>query len=209
MVLRIRQVPGVLGTLLCSLAFASDSRPAAAKWEGPVLISPSGGTSRTTIYYGSWQCSAKFMNACQERCSSQGRKRMGCIWLADIKTDWTGRVAFVIPAKAGGRLAITHCCCDYPVATDRAERRSKWDRARAAFREAWGRDFGEWPKSAAGKPWEGHHIHDLAHGGDPTGSANVLPVPGEVHGTLNAAYPACYSGQGQWAAVGPERPYAD
>jgi hypothetical protein len=76
---------------------------------------PMGSQARTTIYYGPWQCNQRWMDYCQSKCTSEGYTLMGCIWLADIKTDLQSRY-LGSPAAAGGRYAITHCCCDYPLA---------------------------------------------------------------------------------------------
>ncbi|NBD08044.1 hypothetical protein GTY96_03590 [Corallococcus sp. c25j21] len=182
-------------------------KSAAGKWVGPVVTTPDGGQLRTTIYYGPWQCSAAFMSRCESKCAGQGRALMGCMWLADVKGDWQGRYLFM-PAAAGGRMAITHCCCDYPTISNTSQQRRIWNRAREGFREAWAEDFGAWPQSG-GALWEGHHIFDLWHGGLPTAPNNVLPVPPDVHQVLNQQYPACYSGGGQWSTPGPARPYVD
>ncbi|RKH47816.1 hypothetical protein D7X12_02005 [Corallococcus sicarius] len=182
--------------------------PASAKWVGPPMPGPGGGRMRTVIYYGPWQCSTPFMSRCEAKCAAQGHALMGCIWLADIKGDWEGRF-LVFPAAAGGRLAITHCCCDIPKVSDGERRRTTWGRAREAFREAWGEEYGAWPAASNGKPWPGHHIFDLVHGGDPTAPNNVLPTPQDVHNVFSSEYPACYAPGGRWRAVGPDRPYAD
>ncbi|RKH68763.1 hypothetical protein [Corallococcus llansteffanensis] len=182
-------------------------RPASAKWVGPTIPSPDGGQVRTTIYYGPWQCSVAFMSRCETKCAAQGHALRGCIWLADFKGDWQGRF-MLMPAAAGGRLAITHCCCDYPKVTDLQLRRDKWDNTRERFRNAWGSEFGTWPASK-GKSWPGHHIFDLAHGGPPVAPDNVLPVPGDVHKVFNDEYPACYAPGGKWLTPGPEHPYVD
>ncbi|MCY1003707.1 hypothetical protein OWM54_41845 [Myxococcus sp. MISCRS1] len=163
---------------------------------------------RTTIYYGPWLCSAAWMARCESRCAAQGHRLMGCIWLADIKGDWSGRFLGFAPAEAGGRLAITQCCCDYPT-TDAASLRRVWARAREGFRDQWGREFGPWPTQGNGDSWAGHHIRDLLHGGDPVAPSNILPVPTDVHGTYNTAYPQCYAGDAHWRSIGPDRPYAD
>ncbi|WNZ61465.1 hypothetical protein QEG98_37270 [Myxococcus sp. MxC21-1] len=113
-----------------------------------------------------------------------------------------------LPAVAGGRLAITHCCCDYPTVADGERRRTTWNNAREGFREGWAREFGAWPQND-GDYWPGHHIFDLWHGGHPTARDNVLPVPPAVHKVINKAYPACYSRGGQWSIAGPDRPYVD
>jgi hypothetical protein len=62
--------------------------PASAKWTGKPMPGPGGGEIQTTIYYGPWRCSQRWMDLCQSKCASQGHKLMGCIWVADIKTDW-------------------------------------------------------------------------------------------------------------------------
>ena len=179
---------------------------ASTKWVGPLMPSPLGGQVRTVIYYGPWLCSAAFMTRCERKCAAQGHPLMGCIWLADFKGDWEGRF-MGFAAAAGGRAAITHCCCDYPKVTDLDRRRKTWDRARKSFREEWGQEFGAWPRS--GDAWPGHHIFDLAHGGEPTAPANVLPVPRDVHEVFNTEYPACYAPGSRWRSVGPDHPYVD
>ncbi|MCP3102639.1 hypothetical protein LZ198_27565 [Myxococcus sp. K15C18031901] len=131
---------------------------------------------------------------------------MGCIWLADIKGDWVGRWA-ALPAEAGTRYALTHCCCDYAT-TDPAPGRRQWDNARDAFRRDWVEEFGAWPQTGA-RNWPGHHIRDLAHGGHPTDPHNIFPVPDAVHTVINNAYPQCYTRGSRWSAVGLDRPYSD
>jgi hypothetical protein len=133
---------------------------------------------------------------------------MGCIWLADIKVDWQSRY-LGYPMSVGGRLAITHCCCDYPVVKDIKAKRTAWEKETPKFRKKWGEEFGTWPAEADGRNWHGHHIHDLARGGAPTAEGNVLPTPPEIHYQFTDAYPACYSGSGGWNLVGPDRPYVD
>ena len=198
----------LMGAVGCGSATVSSSgKPAAAKWVGPPMPAPGGGTVRTVIYYGPWQCNAEYMNRCQRRCASEGYSLLGCIWLADIKGDWQGRFVF-LPAAAGGYLALTHCCCDYPKVSDLERRRETWENARTGFRNQWGREFGAWPQTA-GRNWPGHHIFDLLHGGEPTAPGNVLPVEPEVHKAINNAYPACYTRGAQWITVGPDRPYID
>lgn len=184
------------------------AKPAMAKWVGPALPGPGGGTVQTVIYYGPWQCNAQWMTRCGRQCASQGNTLLGCIWLADFKGDWTGRF-LGLPAKGGGRLAITHCCCDYPAVADVSSRRRTWENAREGFRADWGADYGAWPRTADGRNWPGHHVHDLLHGGHPTAPSNVLPVPQDVHDVINLAYPACYIRGGPWSQVGPDRPYID
>ncbi len=206
---------GAMSALLLILAagfgtasVASGGLPDSKKWVGPEMPGPLGGQSRTTIYYGPWRCSQAFMNYCQRRCAAEGHKLMGCIWLADIKTDWQSRF-LGSPMSGGGRLAITHCCCDYPLAKDVKGRRAQWERETQKFRDDWAKEFGEWPTGADGRNWHGHHIRDLGHGGEPTARRNVLPVSPETHYEFTDAYPACYSGKGGWELVGPDRPYVD
>ncbi|RKH55907.1 hypothetical protein D7W81_35220 [Corallococcus aberystwythensis] len=182
-------------------------RPASAKWVGSVVNTPDGGQLQTTIYYGPWQCTDAFLSECGRKCAAQGRMLKGCMWLADIKGDWRGRF-LLLPAQAGGRLAITHCCCDYSTISNVSQQRRIWNRARDRFRETWAEEFGAWPQSG-GTLWEGHHIFDLWHGGPPVAPSNVLPVPPDVHQVLNQQYPACYAGGGQWSMPGPARPYVD
>ncbi len=119
-----------------SATVGGTGKPASAKWVGPTVPSPAGGTIQTTIYYGPWQCSAAWMARCERQCASQRHALLGCIWLADIKGEWHGRFAF-LPAEAGGRLALTHCCCDYPTVSDVQARRDVWKNAREGFRNAW------------------------------------------------------------------------
>ncbi len=189
-------------------AGATTGTPARDKWVGPVVQGPLGGQLQTVIYYGPWKCSQAWMSRCQTKCGAEGFTLKGCIWLADIKTDWQTRLA-LFPVYAGGRFAITHCCCDYPKALDTKSRRAKWEAVMRAFRKKWGEEFGEWPTTAAGNNWHGHHIRDLGHGGDPTAEFNVLPASPGTHDAFTDAYPACYAGEGGWNTVGPERPYVD
>ncbi|NRD57605.1 hypothetical protein HRD49_20890 [Corallococcus exiguus] len=190
-----------------SATVSAGGRPAMAKWVSPIVRTPDGGQLRTTIYYGPWQCNAEFMSRCESKCSAQGHVLMGCMWLADIKGDWQGRYLFM-PAEAGGRLAITHCCCDYPTVSNGRQLREKWKNARESFRRDWASEFGEWP-TTNGANWQGHHIFDLAHGGPPVAPGNVLPVPQDVHQVFNDEYPACYAPGGKWLTPGPARPYVD
>jgi hypothetical protein len=203
--------------LACSMALllpvtgsgtAPTPQPPARKWVGPEVSNPLGGTSQTTIYYGPWQCRPEWINDCQTKCSSQGYKLMGCIWLADIKTDLKTRF-LGSPVSAGGRLAIKHCCCDSPPATDQEQRRNAWKSATDAFRRKWAKEFGQWPTNPDGENWPGHHIFDIKHGGDPTADHNVLPVPSDTHSVINTAYLACYAGRGDWNKAGPYWPYSD
>lgn len=191
---------------LALLACSDAAPPAAAVWRGPWMATPTG-TRRTTIYYGPWQCTAAWLEECSGKCAGEGLQSLGCIWVADIKLDWEGEVG-PVPIAGGGRLAVTHCCCDYP--TSGSEKlRKEWDRAREKFRTEWGKEFGDWPTTASGDPWPGHHVRDLQHGGSAAARDNVLPVPGDVHKTLNDEYRACYAPGSRWARPGPPRPYAD
>lgn len=193
--------------LACGRATAA---PAPAKWVGPWIATPNGGQRQTAIYYGPWQCTARWLQDCSAKCAREGHQSMGCIWIADIKYDWQGAVG-PLPAAAGGRLAITHCCCDWPTAppTSTQKARAEWSRGREKFREQWSNEVaGEWP-NGPDRFWDGHHIRDLLHGGDPLDPDNVLPVPPEVHGILGKEYLACYAGGGRWAQPGHERPYAE
>lgn len=189
-------------------SMAANELPAGKKWVGPEVPGPLGGQSQTTIYYGPWRCNQAFRDDCQRKCTAEGHKLMGCIWLADIKTDWKARF-LAYPMSAGGRLAITHCCCDYPLAKDLKNRRTQWERETQKFRKEWGEEFGEWPTDADGRNWHGHHVRDLGHGGEPTARRNVLPVAPDTHYQFTDAYPACYAGTGGWELVGPDRPYVD
>jgi hypothetical protein len=182
--------------------------PPSRKWVGPEVPSPDGGKVRATIYYGPWQCRQAWVDDCQSKCNSRGRTSMGCIWIADIKTDYQTRF-LGSPLSAGGRLAITHCCCDDPPANDQTERRNKWENGIDAFRRKWAKDFGQWPTEPDGSNWPGHHIRDIKHGGEPLAERNVLPVPPDTHNTVNTAYSACYAGKGSWSKAGPYWPYAD
>lgn len=83
---------------------------------------------RTTIYYGPWQCPQKWMDHCQTKCASEGRKLMGCMWLADI----------------------------YPLVKDTALRRQQWKGARDSIPEGVGRGVRrmakKWRRSLARAP---------------------------------------------------------
>ena len=186
---------------------SSGASPAPGKWVGPPIPGPGGGETRTTIYYGPWQCSPRWMNECQRKCALQGYKLMGCMWLADIKTDWKGRY-LGFPVYAGGRYAITHCCCNYPEVANATPLREKWRGVRESFRRKWGEEFGEWPHQG-GRNYPGHHIRDLQRGGDPVAEYNVITVPGDIHDVFNIEYPICYKGGSNWSSVGPDRPYVD
>jgi hypothetical protein len=181
--------------------------PARHKWEvGTVRGANSELT--TTIYYGPWPCRRDVFLNCQARCATRYTFR-GCIWLADVKFDGAGTIPFLgIQVKSGTRVAVTHCCCDYPKLKSTEAERKKWEGIRQSFRRDWAKRFGSW-SSQDGESWPGHHIHDLAHGGQPTDPNNILPTPPGVHSFFNSAYPACYQGNAPWHSPGTDRPYTD
>lgn len=149
--------------------------------------------------------------SCQKECVGKGHRLMSCIWLADIKMEWEGALVVPpVPVESGGRLAITHCCCNYPalMPKETEELRRQWKNAREPFREEWGKKFGAWP-TEGGKFWPGHHIHDLGHGGHPTDPNNILPTSPEVHDVFSKAYPGCYEGVAPWRRAGSYWPYTD
>lgn len=149
--------------------------------------------------------------SCQKECVGRGHRLMGCIWLADIKMEWEGALVVPpVPVESGGRLAITHCCCNYPalMPKETEELRRQWKNAREPFREEWGKKFGAWP-TEGGKFWPGHQIHDLGHGGHPTDPNNILPTSPEVHDVFSKAYPGCYEGVAPWRRAGSYWPYTD
>ncbi len=152
------------------------------------------------------------MNECQRECASEGHTLKGCIWLADLKFDWEGSLVLLpVPVKAGSRLGISHCCCDYPTLTaeQTKAKRDQWKSVMESFRQNWSKRFGDWPTSSNGVNWPGHHIRDLWHGGDPTDPNNIIPAEPGVHDVYGKVYPACYAGQAPWNAVGPNLPYTD
>ena len=182
--------------------------PASHKWVSPGLTTPDGRRIQRTFYYGPWQCSQKLMDACQRKCADQKHLLMGCIWLTDIKVDTQGS-AGPIDYAAGGRFAITHCCCDYPIVMDGEARRDAWEKGTKAFRRKWSSEFGAWPLDSRGNHWPGHHLRDLLHGGDPLADGNVIPIPNEVHFVVNKAYRQCYKGSSFWSTSGLDLPYSD
>lgn len=170
-----------------------------------------GGQMKTTLFYGPWQCRQEFMRMCQRECAQQGHPLMGCMWLADLKLDWAGRLIVPpLPVKAGGRYGIFHCCCTYPTRTkaENLAARTDWRSGMKSFREEWSKKFGEWPVED-GKAWPGHHIHDLWHGGAALDGNNIIPAEPAVHDVFNREYPKCYAGQAPWNTVGPNMPYPD
>src|SRR5436305_1254320 len=82
--------------------------PPQAKWEGPWIPLPTGGRARTTFYYGPWRCTQEWLNDCNARCIARGHVSQGCIWLADLKTEYEGSV-IIADVVAGGRFSFTHC----------------------------------------------------------------------------------------------------
>lgn len=60
-----------------------------------------------------------------------------------------------------------------------------------------------------GKPYPGHHVHDLGHGGNPTDWDNIFPYPRDLHETLPKIYTQCYAGTGPWRGIGPDYPYGE
>lgn len=180
------------------------AQAARAKLEGP-RISVIAGSFKPTFFYGPWQCSQRWMTYCQRQCAAEGYALKGCMWIADLKLDWEGTLY-----NAGGRFAITHCCCDYPVLSKEATKaaRTRWEKFRDSFRKDWGKRFGDWP-AGEDASWPGHHLRDLKHGGDPVDPNNILPTPTTIHDLLNKEYPKCYDGLPPWNTVGPDLPYSD
>lgn len=179
-----------------------------AKWVGPSFTPPGGGTGQTTIYYGPWQCRQLWFEDCRTKCAAQGRRSMGCIWLADIKATLHTRF-LMMPLSGSNKLAIVHCCCDWEKTQPTDPLRQPWKNGRQAFREKWAKEYGAWPKRQNGDPWEGHHIRDFLHGGDALADNNIFPVDPGAHTAINKAYPECYAGAGPWAQPGPDYPYAE
>lgn len=191
----------------CGTAGSTLTPPQARKWEGPWMETPTG-LLRKTLYYGPWRCRQVWLDECQSKCAARKLASMGCIWVADIKTELHA-VDGIIPVEAGGRLAVTHCCCDYPLATDLEKRRSQWDNSRERYRRRWIDEYGAWPTTGTGDNWPGHHVFDLRHGGEPAVFGEVIPVPPDTHSLINSAYPQCYSGKGGWNIAGPDWPYSE
>jgi len=183
------------------------ARPASGKWEGPWKQYSAASSLKATFYYGPWQCNRRWMESCQRECAGQGRMLQGCIWLADIKYDWQSPV---MPARAGSRYALWHCCCDFPTLTkeDNKVSRELWNSEREALRRKWSEIYGDWPMQGS-KAWPGHHIRDLWHGGDPTDLGNIVPVRPDIHDIFGQQYPQCYQGGSPWNTVGPDLPYRD
>ncbi|RKH14505.1 hypothetical protein D7V97_02875 [Corallococcus sp. CA053C] len=176
------------------------------KWVSPIVSVPGGGQFRTTIYYGPWQCSAQLMSYCQNKCAGEGHVLQGCMWLADVKLDFVGTVL-----QTGSRFGMTHCCCNYSTLStaQTAAQRQRWENIRDGFREQWARRFGQWPTDAQGNNWPAHHLRDLHHGGNPTDWENLLPMPQDIHGKLNALYNQCYANNPPWSTVGIDYPYGE
>jgi hypothetical protein len=178
--------------------------PFHSEWEQGVEASDSTSALASSSWLGR-SLPLRWMAYCEKECAAEGFTLKGCMWLADLKLDWEGRLY-----DAGGRYAITHCCCDYPVLSKEETQaaRDQWDQIRESFREDWSKKFGDWPLER-GKSWPGHHIRDLKHGGDPVDPNNILPTPPTIHDVLNKEYPRCYDGLPPWNTVGPDLPYSD
>ncbi|MCY1046628.1 hypothetical protein OV208_35315 [Corallococcus sp. bb12-1] len=176
------------------------------KWVGPEVRVPGGGNFRTVIHYGPWQCSPHIMNYCRDKCAGEGYVLQGCIWLADVKMDFTGDIV-----RAGSRFGMTNCCCNYPTLSKAQNdvARGKWKNIRDGFRERWAEKFGEWPREADGSPYQGHHLRDLKHGGNPTDWDNIIPYPKELHETLGGLYNQCYANEPPWTGTGGSYPYGE
>ncbi|WP_245814160.1 hypothetical protein [Cystobacter ferrugineus] len=127
---------GTSGSLGTKPTPSLGARPATKK-ELPWLTVP-GGRMKTTLFYGPWQCRQAFMNGCQVECGSAGYPLMGCIWLADLKFDWEGRLLLPpVPVEGGSRYGIYHCCCKFHTLT-KAENdaaRQTWKNAMKSFRK--------------------------------------------------------------------------
>lgn len=176
------------------------------KWVGPLVNVPGGGQFRTVIFYGPWQCSSQLMNYCREKCAGSGHVLQGCMWLADVKMDFQGTLV-----RAGSRFGMANCCCNYgtlsPSQNETA--RDRWNNSRVGFREEWAKHFGAWPTESSGRPYEGHHIRDLWHGGNPTDWENLIPFPKDIHQTLFGLYNQCYANEPPWTSVGMDYPYGE
>lgn len=186
---------------------APGAKRAVAKWEGPWMEAAIG-RFKATFFYGPWQCNQRWMDSCQRECTEKGYALKGCIWLADIKYDYEGRI--LTPVEAGTRYALWHCCCDSPtmLPKDKEPLRKKWENAKKTVRKRWAKIYGDWPKTGT-LNWPGHHMDDLQHGGDPTDLANIMPAEPDVHDVFNLQYPQCYAGAAPWNTVGPDLPYTD
>ncbi|GHG87059.1 hypothetical protein GCM10012319_44540 [Comamonas sp. KCTC 72670] len=179
---------------------------AVRKWVGPPVNVAGSGQFRTVIFYGPWQCSRQLMDYCANKCSGSGHALQGCMWLADVKMDFQGTVM-----RAGSRFGMTHCCCNYgKLSPDQtAAARSRWSSARPGFREAWANRFGAWPTEPNGRLYEGHHVRDLWHGGNPTDWDNIIPFPKDLHTDLFELYNECYANDPPWTQVGVDYPYGE
>lgn len=195
-----------MGALAVVALILAGPPPASAKWETPMFQSPNG-MAKATIYYGPWKCTQQWIDECRVKCVEKSYTAMGCIWIADFSVQASGYAGGYIPFESGGKYSFTHCCCSYPKSPDRKKSRTVWDSNREGYRENWVRDYGPWPKDPHGDNWPGHHIHDLARGGDPL--SDVLPMPPAIHPTVTKAYEACYAGSPDWSDAGPSHPYAD
>ena len=188
------------------LAAASLVLSGGPRWQASVETAI--GTVHTAIYYGPWQCRQVWLTDCQSKCAAQGRTSMGCMWLADIKTQ-VDVTLFWSHSYGHGKYAIVHCCCDWPEVSPTAPiRKKQWDPVREEVRSQWEGQYGPWPTSGS-TPWDAHHIQDLGHGGAPADPRNVIPVPKDVHQEYTRQYDVCYGGEGQWSRPGPDHPYVD
>ncbi len=111
--------------------------------------------------------------------------------------------------QAGSRFGMTHCCCNYGTLNPTANKaaRDSWDNMRDSFRDSWARRFGQWPMDPDGAPYQGHHVHDLWHGGNPTDWDNIIPFPRDLHKKLPALYNQCYASSPPWNRPGVDYPY--
>lgn len=80
---------------------------------------------------------------------------------------------------------------------------------RPDFRRQWANRFGTWPTDTTGTPYEGHHVRDLWHGGNPTDWDNIIPFPQDLHQQLPAAYKQCYANNPPWTRTGVDYPYGE
>ncbi len=174
------------------------------RWVGPLVSVTGGGQFRSVIYFGPWQCSSELMNYCRRKCAGSGHTLQGCMWLADINFDFDGRLM-----QAGSRFPMTNCCCNYGTISPSASEavRKQWKGWKDTFREDFAKRFGQWPTDPDGTPYQGHHVHDLWHGGNPTDWNNIIPYPKDLHQDLFGLYNQCYAGNSPWNTPGVDHPY--
>jgi hypothetical protein len=128
---------------------------------GGTLDDGTWGQWKAAFFYGPWQCSQRSMDSCRMECAGEGYALKGCMWLADLKLDWKGEIVPPVRVDSGGRLAIVHCCCDYPsvsVTQNRILREQRKNQTKS-LRKRWGEKFGEWPMGDS-EHWPGHHLQD-------------------------------------------------